>query len=297
LLVFDADTDPAEVSRAIEAGEHFWLDLPFKSFGPDHPAAQALGVTEERLDFLARHRGRAMARVEEGQAAIQFVGAVRTEGRVRRVDVVVFATDAALVTLRDRSVRALDERRESRVDVDALGVLDALTDSLLEIAEELGNDVEDAEDRILQSRSRESLTHIADLRQQVSELARIAREQLGMVARSQEELAGVPVRRGNAERRVRDLEGHIARVTYATDSARQTLAEALNLYLSNAADDLTLIATVLVPLTVVGGIFGMNFGWMVDHIDTFWSFAVFGIGGMVASVTGVRLYLRRRGYT
>jgi len=294
--VFGPDTDLAEIRHAVEAGEHFWLDLPLESFGPDHPIASEFGITDEKLERLRRHRGRAFAMVEDDHAAVVFSGAVRERDQVVPVPVVVIASANGLVTLRDRACAALDARRDSPRDLDVLGVLDALTDGLLSIAEEIEAEVEEAENRILQTRTRQSLEQLTSLRQQVSDLLRIGREQWGMVERGQDELDEVPVRYGDARRRVRDLEGHLARATEAAASTRQTIAEALSLYLSIAAESLTRIATVLLPLTVVSGFFGMNFTWMVDHIDSFWAFAVFGVGGMVVSVAGVRFYLRRKGY-
>jgi magnesium transporter len=294
--VFGPDTDPAEVVRAIEAHEHFWLDLPLALFVPDHPVARALGISPEKIERLRRRHGRSFAMVEDDHAAIVFSGAVRDEDRIVRVEVVVIAHDDGLITLRDGPCEALDARRDSPRDLDALGVLDALTDSLLTLAEEMEDQVEEAENRILQTRSRQSLAQLTRLRQQIADLLRITREQRGMVERNQDELAGVPTVYGDAERRVRDLEGHLARATDAAESTRQTVAEALNLYLSISAENLTRIATVLLPLTVVSGFFGMNFTWMVDNIDSFWAFVGFGIGGMVGSVAGVRLYLRRKGY-
>jgi magnesium transporter len=294
--VFGRDSDPAVVVRAIEAHQHFWLDLPIELFVPDHPVARALGIGPDKIERLRRRHGRSFAMVEDDHAAIVFSGAVRKVDRIDRVEVVVIAHEDGLITLRDLPLAPLDERRESPHDVDALGVLDALTDSLLTIAEQVEDEAEDAENRILQTRSRDSLAQLTRLRQQISDLLRIGREQRGMIERNQDELAGVPVVYGDAERRVRDLDGHLARVTDAAESTRQTIGEALDLYLSIAAENLTRIATVLLPLTVVSGFFGMNFTWMVDHIDSLWAFVVFGIGGMVGSVAGVRLYLRRKGY-
>src|SRR4051794_26619373 len=296
MLIFGQDTDPAEVRRALDAGDHFWLDLPADRFTPDHPAAQALGFTAERRDRILRRQGRAVAIVADDHAAIIFAGATRADGHVDRMEVVVIAGGNALVTLRDRPCRTLDELRDAPHDIDALRVLDALTDSLLEVAEAMEEEVEDAENTILQRRSSVILRNITGLRQQVSDLLKITREQRGLIERNEEELWDIPVVFGDAERRVRDLRGHLARATDAAESTRTTIAEALNLYLSIAAENLTRIATVLLPLTVVSGFFGMNFTWMVDHIDSFWAFMVFGIGGMLASVAGVRLYLRRKGY-
>jgi magnesium transporter len=294
--VFTADSDPQEIERAIEAGEPFWLDVPSDRFSADQPAARALGLDEHRLARLRTRAGRAIAIVEEDYAAIVFSGAQLTGAGVERLPVMIFESNAALLTLRERPCPPLDALHDSPLDIDAVRILDALTDSLHEAAEQMDDQVDQAENVILQSRSGKTLPHLTELRQQLSDLLRIARDQSGMVARSQDELRRVPVRFGTGDRRIRDLEGHLARVVFLAESARQTIAETLNLYLSLAAENLTQIATFLLPLTVVSGFFGMNFGWMVGRIDTMWSFIVFGVGGMVASVAGVRLYLARKGY-
>ena len=51
---------------------------------------------------------------------------------------------------------------------------------------------------------------------------------------------------------------------------------------------LTLIATVFLPLSFVVGFFGQNFGWLVSHIDSFAAFAAYGVGGLL--VSGAILY-------
>jgi magnesium transporter len=56
------------------------------------------------------------------------------------------------------------------------------------------------------------------------------------------------------------------------------------------------LATIVVPLTLITGFFGQNFGWLVRNINSFASFLVLGIGGMVVPATVIWLWLRRAGY-
>jgi magnesium transporter len=59
---------------------------------------------------------------------------------------------------------------------------------------------------------------------------------------------------------------------------------------------LTIIATVFLPLTFLTGFFGQNFGWLTGHIDHLWEFLVFGLGTLAASLALLWSWFRRRGY-
>jgi magnesium transporter len=70
----------------------------------------------------------------------------------------------------------------------------------------------------------------------------------------------------------------------AIDAAANTLATLIDLRLNETSYWLTVVATIFLPLTFITGFFGMNFGWMVDQVDTQLAFWLLGIGTPVAGV-------------
>jgi magnesium transporter len=89
----------------------------------------------------------------------------------------------------------------------------------------------------------------------------------------------------------RDLLGTVLEANMAVISVEQTRVSVAQ---NATIEQLTILATVFLPLTFVTGFFGQNFGWLVDHIDGFWTFVGLGIGGLVLPLVLLYLWLRSR---
>ena len=72
---------------------------------------------------------------------------------------------------------------------------------------------------------------------------------------------------------------HVNRLLASIDAALNAMAMLLDLQLNERAYVVSVVATIFVPLTLLTGFFGMNFGWMVDQIDTPIAFWVLGLIG------------------
>jgi magnesium transporter len=59
---------------------------------------------------------------------------------------------------------------------------------------------------------------------------------------------------------------------------------------------LTIMATVFLPLTFVTGFFGQNFGWMVGHIKSGPIFFGLGIGLEIFTVAALFTLFKKRGW-
>ena len=89
----------------------------------------------------------------------------------------------------------------------------------------------------------------------------------------------------------RDLLGTVLEANIAVISVEQTK---VSVNQNATIEQLTILATVFLPLTFVTGFFGQNFRWLVDHISSPTSFWVYGIGGLAVPLLLLYFWLRHR---
>jgi magnesium transporter len=84
---------------------------------------------------------------------------------------------------------------------------------------------------------------------------------------------------------------------------RDLVNSALEIHLSvvanrqnEVAKQLTVIATIFLPLSFVVGFFGQNFEWMVARIGGGTTFWLLGIGSEVVAVLLTLIFFRARGW-
>jgi magnesium transporter len=127
--------------------------------------------------------------------------------------------------------------------------------------------------------------------------------QRDMVASMLTQVVPIPGMTPESERYVRDLYDHLIRISDMVDSYRDLLSGSLEAYMSvvsNRLNDqmkqLTIIATVFLPLSFLTGFFGQNLGWLVNHEGSLTAFLIFGFGTEALAVLGLLFLFRRRGW-
>lgn len=102
----------------------------------------------------------------------------------------------------------------------------------------------------------------------------------------------------------RDVYDHAVLVMDQLDSLRDIVNSALEIHLSvvgnrqnEVAKQLTVIATIFLPLTFITGFFGQNFGLLVgSFLVPGWTFWVFGLGLELATCFVTIGYFKRKGW-
>jgi magnesium transporter len=118
--------------------------------------------------------------------------------------------------------------------------------------------------------------------------------QRGIFERVGEEISQVDGLVTDNERYFERVYGQLTRLVDGIDAAADSMAQLIDLRMNETMYWLTVVATIFLPLTFLTGFFGMNFGWLVDRIDTESAFLVLGLGGSALATALIWLAVRRR---
>jgi magnesium transporter len=186
------------------------------------------------------------------------------------------------------------------------GILDMVIDDYEPVVEALEGEIEDVERAIFSGR--EDLTErIYLLKTEINELYRALHPLLApLEAMERGEFQTDP----GLRRYFRDVADHVRRLQDEVVAQRDQLGAVLEANLSlislrqneisaqqnQVVKQLTLVATVFLPLAFITGFFGQNFGWMVRSINSLADFVVIGVGSLVLAAAALYAWFRQGGY-
>jgi magnesium transporter len=228
------------------------------------------------------------------------------------VEVHCFYSERFLITVHHDDCPAFAEIRRRYRDRDMAierpalllyRVVDGLVDSFFPILSAFDDRIDELEDQIFARADDAQLQEIFRMKRLLVGMRKAVTPQRDTFARLMGRVASLPGLIEEDERYFRDVYDHLIRISDLIDSYRDLLTGAMDVYLSTVSNrlnsvmkQLTVIATIFLPLTFITGFFGQNFGWMVGHIGGLPAFVVFGIGGEIAIVVGLLALFKRRGW-
>jgi magnesium transporter len=301
--------DRAEIEDLRRRDEFFWLELET----PEEEDLAALGevfgfhplTLEDNRTFGQRPK------LEEygDYAFVVFYGALQGE-RLRLTEVHLFISGSYVVTIHRDPAPRLDELRDKLARDSRQGeqfviykIFDTMTDSYFPVLGLMDEEVDRIEDEIVLQPTDEQLQSIFSLKRDLVALRRVVTPQRDLFARAIDEITTLPGLEPAHRDYFRDIYDHLIRISDQIDSYRDLLSSAMDVYLSTVSNrlnqvmkQLTIVATIFLPLSFVTGFFGQNFGWMVKHIDTLGAFLALGGGGLAVPLVLLLVWYRRAGY-
>ena len=200
----------------------------------------------------------------------------------------------------------LDRLRSGRGHIRAAGadfllytLVDAVVDGYFWLLEHLGEKIEELETEAVERARPDTVRRIHALRAEGLFIRRTLwplREVVNSLQRGEPRLicAGTQIY-------LRDVYDHTVHILESLESLRELVAGVLEIHMSSVniriagvMKVLTVITTVFMPLTLIAGIYGMNFRH-IPGLDAPWAFfAVIGLMGALAA--GMLWGLRRKGW-
>jgi magnesium transporter len=230
----------------------------------------------------------------------------------RLVEVHCFYSERFLITVhRDdcpafAEIRRLYQRREKGIEQPSLllyRVIDGLVDSFFPMLAAFDDRIDELEDAIFLKADDRQLQEIFQMKRLLVGLRKAVSPQRDTFAQLMGGIAQLPGLAEEDERYFRDIYDHLIRISDIIDSYRDLLTGAMDVYLSTVSNrlnsvmkQLTIIATVFLPLSWLTGFFGQNFGFMVKHISSWEALIGLGIGSELLVLAALLLFFKRRGW-
>lgn len=180
-------------------------------------------------------------------------------------------------------------------------ILDELIDLYMPIVDDFDEAINDLEDRVFDMRRGNNavLGEVMDVRRSVARLKRISSRQLEVIYRmSHGEFPQIPE---NILPFFRDVHDHLLRISDLAESYRDLVAGLFDIHFAvvgNRTNDvmktLAVLSAIILPLSLLAGIYGMNFENMPELKTEFGYFMTLGL--MVLITITLLIYFWRRGW-
>jgi magnesium transporter len=273
---------------------------------------EAFGLNPLARRQLRTQGQRAKLYLYGDHALLVYWGVSAGRGVDALVEVHFLVSGDGVVTVHPRACLALDSLKQEFAEGGAEGaeefllyrILDSLTDAFFPLLERMDDEIDGLQDEVLVAPTDEQLHRIADFKRNLVGLRKVIGPERDLFARAGDDIEKIPGLEPATRDYFRDLYDHLIRLSDMIDAYRDLLTGTMDVYLSTVSnrlnvvmERLTIVATIFLPLTLLTGFFGMNFGWLVSHIDSAWAFWGLAVGGSLLSSLLIVIWIRRNRVT
>jgi magnesium transporter len=308
------NTHLSDVAGYLKNDQFFWLDLEDPTAQEIQQLGDLLGLHPLTLDDVSTFSERPKREHYDGYVSLVVYGVDATEDSggslLREVHLII--SGSYVVTLHPHPFEVLEKLRTRLQEQGVHGeqalifrILDAVIGTYVPVLGRIDDTIDEIEQSVIQSPKEESLQQIFALKRDLIAMRRVVTPMRDFFARDEDELAHLPGMEQDDTLYLRDLYDSLIRTSDLIDSYRDLLSGATDMYLSTVANrqgeiskQLTIIATIFLPLSFLTGFFGQNFAFLTNHIiNHTWTFFVLGLGLLIGSIAALWVWFRRKGWT
>jgi len=305
--------DLDQVAGYLRAHQFFWLDLHDPKRNELDRLGELLHLHPLTIDDVSTFSERPKREHYDGYVSLVVYGVDRQaaagEQLLREVHLLI-AGDW-VVTLHPTPFGVLDELRAhvrahppERERMLIIEILDTVLSSFEPVLDRIDDAIDEIEQSVIEQPREQSLQRIFSLKRDLISMRRVVTPMRDFFARDADEITHLPGMEPDDLLYMRDLYDSLVRISDLIDSYRDLLSGATDMYLSTVANrqgeiskQLTIIATIFLPLSFLTGFFGQNFAFLTGHIqNSTWSFFALGLGLLAVSIGGFWIYFRRKGW-
>ena len=303
-----------EAAARCGQGGFVWLGLFEPGMEELTQVRDTFGLHELAVEDAQTFHMRPKVESYDGDVRLVILRTARYDDKAEEVEfgeISVFLAPAFVITVRQgvaSELRGARQRLEQRPELLAAGsasalwaILDQVVDGYAPVVAGLERDIDQIEATVF-SGAVAPTERIYSLRREATDFYRAVHPLLGVVATVERAAAA------ELQPYLRDVQDHLLLVNEEVAAQRDLLGTVLEANMAvisveqtkvsvrqNATiEQLTILATVFLPLTFVTGFFGQNFAWLVGRIDGLGAFLAYGIGGLAVPLVLLFLWLRVR---
>jgi magnesium transporter len=294
-----------------QPGKLVWLDVASPTAVDYALLKNEFNLHPLALEDAATPHERPKIEAFDGYYFLIVHGATVSPSGIKGSEIAIFAAANYIITIRRDASFSLDEieKRWLAKPADARKsssgllyvILDTIVDRFFDVADAVDDEIQELEAALFRGATVVTVIprKIFSLKRDLQYFRRAVaplRDVLNAILRED-----IPLFARTDLAYFRDVYDHAIRVIDQIDAARDLVNGALDLNLSLVANrqnevvkQLTIIATVFMPLTFITGFFGQNFAFMVAHIQTPASFYIFGFGTEILAIVLLVIFFKVR---
>lgn len=264
---------PKQIRDLQRQRKKFWVDMTNPSANEVALMQEIFGLHPITSEDILTHNTR--AKIEEFDTYIFVIlyGIYKQKNvRLREMDFILGKN--FLVTSHKKPIPTFEKLKHEDKRMELLfrhgldflmhRLIDAEVDNFIPVMDLYDDVIDKIEDRILESPDPKTMEKIMDLKRRMNKIKKVIvpqQEKISFLAKNKYKLISQ-----DAQTYFRDVHDHFYTVTDMIEDYRDALSGSFDAYMSSVSNStnevmkvLSVMATIMLPLTVVSGVYGMNF--------------------------------------